>query len=69
MNEAAVGVAGGGIHKLGAFAAGLFAGEHPADDARGTLGVDLNRDLQKALALAAVQCQHAVPGILFSGSA
>ena len=64
MNEAAVGVAGGGIHKLGAFAAGLFAGEHPADDARGTLGVDLNRDLQKALALAAVQCQHAVAGDL-----
>ena len=64
MDEAAVCVAGGSVHEFRALAAGLFAGVHPADDTRRTVGIDLNANLQKALALAAVQCQHAVTGYL-----
>ena len=64
MDEAAVCVAGGGVHELRALAAGLFAGVHPADDTRRTVGIDLDSDFQEALALAAVQCQHTVAGYL-----
>ena len=64
VDQAAVGIAGGGIHNRRAGTAGLFAGKHPADDARCALGIDLNADLQKALALAAVQRQHTVAGNL-----
>ena len=69
MNEAAVGVAGGGIHQRGAGTACLFAGEHPADDARRALGVDLNRNLQKPSRSPRSSASTRWPGILFSGSA
>ena len=64
MDEAAVCVAGGSVHEFRALAAGLFAGVHPADDTCRTVGIDLDSDFQEALALAAIQCQHAVTGYL-----
>ena len=62
MDQAFIGIQRRLQHLLCAGAAGFFAGKQACAQCPGALGVHLDIHLQIALALAAVQRQHTVPG-------